>query len=79
METIYIVSYRSHEDNDVYAFRDKVKAEKDVWADFHNTINILKVQGYPIETTADENDHKELYVPRTGIYHEWFVDESTLE
>ena len=79
METIYIITYHSHEDNDAYAFRDKSKAVKDVEADFHNTINILKSQGYPIEITAGEDDHKELYVPGTGIYHEWFINESTLE
>lgn len=79
MEEIYIVSYHSHGDNDAYAFRNKSKAVKDIDADFKNTINNLKYEGHPVEITADEDAYKELYVPGTDIYHEWFITKSTLE
>lgn len=49
METIYIVSYRSYEDDDSYAFRNKEKALTDVKNDMCNTINILESQGYKPE------------------------------
>ena len=79
METIYIVSYRSYEDDESYAFRNKEKALKDVKNDMCNTINILESQGYNPKITQDTDSHKEIYVPGTGIYHEWFIEESTLE
>ena len=79
METIYIVSYRSYEDDESHAFRNKEKALTDVKNDMCNTINILESQGYKPEITQDTDFHKEIYVPDTGIYHEWFIEESTLE
>lgn len=79
METIYIVAYASYEGPDYYAFRNKDTAIKDVDADFHNTISILNAQDYPVTVTCDKPCRKELYVPDTGIYHEWSVTESTLE
>lgn len=79
METIYIVAYDSYEDHDYYAFRSKDTAIKDVDADFHNTISVLKAQGYQATVACDEPFRKELYVPDTGIYHEWFIEKSTLE
>lgn len=79
METIYIVSYDSYEDHDYYAFRRSDAAIKDVDADFHNAISILKTQGYQAAVACDEPFRKELYVPDTGIYHEWNITESTLE
>ena len=79
METIYIVAYSSYEDNDYYAFRSSDTAIKDVDADFHNTISNLKAQGYQVTVACDELYRKELYVPDTGIYHEWSITESTLE
>ncbi len=79
METIYIVAYSSYEGPDYYAFRDKDTAIKDVDADFRNTISNLKAQGYQVTVVCDEPCRKELYVPDTGIYHEWSITESTLE
>lgn len=79
METIYIVSYRSYEDDDSYAFRNKEKALTDVKNDMCNTINVLESQGYKPKITQDTNFHKEIYVPHTGIYHEWNITRSTLE
>ena len=79
METIYIVAYDSYEGPDYYAFRNKDTAIKDVDADFHNTIYILKAQGYQATVACDEPFRKELCVPDTGIYHEWSITESTLE
>lgn len=79
METIYIVSYRSYEDDDSYAFRNKEKALTDVKNDMCNTINILESQGYKPEIAQDTDFHKEIYVPHTGIYHEWNITKSTLE
>lgn len=79
METIYIVSYRSYEDDDSYAFRNKEKALTDVKNDMYNTINILESQGYKPEIAQDTDFHKEIYVPDTGIYHEWNIIRSTLE
>ena len=79
METIYIVSYRSYEDDDSYAFRNKEKALTDVKNDMCNTINVLESQGYKPKITHDTDSYKEIYVPDTGIYHEWSITESTLE
>lgn len=79
METIYIVAYSSYEGPDYYAFRNKDTAIKDVDADFHNTISNLNAQGYHVTVACDEPCRKELYVPITGIYHEWSITESTLE
>lgn len=79
METIYIVSYCSYEDDDSYAFRDKEKALTDVKNDMCNTINVLESQGYKPEITHDTDFYKEIYVPDTGIYHEWSIIRSTLE
>lgn len=79
METIYIVSYRSYEDDDSYAFRNKEKALTDVKNDMCNTINILESQGYKPKITQNTDFHKEICVPHTGIYHEWSITESTLE
>ena len=79
METIYIVSYRSYEDDDSYAFRNKEKALTDVKNDMCNTINILESHGYKPEIAQDTDFHKEIYVPHTGIYHEWNIIRSTLE
>ena len=79
METIYIVAYNSYEGPDYYAFRNKDTAIKDIDADFHNTISILNAQGYSVTVACDEPCRKELYVPNTGIYHEWSITESTLE
>lgn len=79
METIYIVSYRSYEDDDSYAFRNKEKALTDVKNDMCNTINILESQGYKPKITHDTDSYKEIYVPDTGIYHEWNITRSTLE
>lgn len=79
METIYIVAYNSYEGPDYYAFRSSDAAIKDVDADFHNTISNLKIQGYQATVACDEPFRKEIYVPDTGIYHEWNITESTLE
>ncbi len=79
MEKIYIVAYDGCEDPDCYAFLNKNTAIKDVDADFHNTISILKSRGYQVTVACDEPCRKELYVPDTGIYHEWSITESTLE
>ena len=79
METIYIVSYRSYEDDDSYAFRNKEKALTDVKNDMCNTINVLESQGYKPKITHDTDSYKEIYVPDTGIYHEWSIISSTLE
>lgn len=79
METIYIVAYSSYEGPDYYAFRSSDTAIKDVDADFRNTISNLKAQGYQVTVACDELYRKELYVPDTGIYHEWSITESTLE
>lgn len=79
METIYIVAYDSCEEHDYYAFRNIDAAIRNVDADFHNTISILKARGYQATVACDEPFRKELYVPDTGIYHEWFIEESTLE
>lgn len=79
METIYIVAYDSYEGHDYYAFRNKDTAIKDVDADFHNTISNLKAQEWHVTVACDESFRKELYVPDTGIYHKWFIEESTLE
>lgn len=79
METIYIVSYRSYEDDDSYAFRNKEKALTDVKDDMCNTINVLESQGYKPKITHDTDSYKEIYVPDTGIYHEWSITRSTLE
>lgn len=79
METIYIVSYRSYEDDDSYAFRNKEKALTDIENDMCNTINILESQGYEPKIIHDTDFHKEIYVPDTGIYHEWSIISSTLE
>lgn len=79
METIYIVAYNSYEGHDYYAFRNKDTAIKDVDADFHNTISNLKAQEWHVTVACDEPFRKKLYVPDTGIYHEWFIEESTLE
>lgn len=79
METIYIVSYRSYEDDDSYAFRNKEKALTDVKNDMCNTINVLESQGYKPKITHDTDSYKEIYVPDTGIYHEWSITKSTLE
>lgn len=79
METIYIVSYRSYEDDDSYAFRNKEKALTDVKNDMCNTINVLESQGYKPKITHDTDSYKEIYVPDTGIYHEWSIIRSTLE
>lgn len=79
MKTIYIVAYSSYEGPDYYAFRSSDAAIKDVDADFHNTISILKAQGYQVTVACDEPCRKELYVPDTGVYHEWSITESTLE
>lgn len=79
METIYIVSYRSYEDDDSYAFRNKEKALTDVKNDMCNTINVLESQGYKPKITYDTDSYKEIYVPDTGIYHEWSIIRSTLE
>ena len=79
METIYIVFYRSYEYDEFYAFRNKEKALKDVKNDMCNTINILESQGYKPEIAHDTDFHKQIYVPVTGSYHEWFIEESTLE
>ena len=79
METIYIVAYDSYEGHDYYAFRNKDTAIKDIDADFHNTISILKAQEWHVTVACDEPFRKELYVPDTGIYHEWNITESTLE
>lgn len=79
METIYIEAYNSYEDNGYYAFCNKDAAINDVDADFHNTISNLNAQGYQVTVVCDEPFRKELYVPDTGIYHEWSITESTLE
>lgn len=79
METIYIVAYNSYEGPDYYAFRSMDAAIKDIDADFHNTISCLKAQGYQSTVACDEPFRKEIYVPDTGIYHEWNITESTLE
>ena len=79
METIYIVAHDGHVGHDCYAFRSSDAAIKDVDADFHNTISNLKAQGWHVTVACDEPFRKELYVPDTGIYHEWFIEESTLE
>ena len=79
METIYIVFYRSYEDDDSYAFRNKEKALTSIKNDMCNTINILESQGYKPKITQDTDFHKEIYVPHTGIYHEWNITKSTLE
>lgn len=79
METIYIVAYDSYEGPGYYAFRSSDAAIKDVDADFHNTISCLKAQGYQATVACDKPFRKELYVPDTGIYHEWSIIESTLE
>lgn len=79
METIYIVAYDGHEGHDYYAFRNKDTAIKDVDADFHNTISNLKAQEWHVTVACDEPFRKELYVPDAGIYHKWFIEESTLE
>ena len=79
METIYIVFYSSCEDDVFYAFRNKEKALTDVKNDMCNTINILESHGYKPEIAHDTDFHKQIYVPVTGIYHEWFIEESTLE
>lgn len=79
MEQIYIVAYNGYEGPDYYAFRNKDTAIKDVDADFRNTISNLKAQGYQVTVACDEPWRKELYVPDTGIYHEWSITESTLE
>lgn len=79
METIYIVSYRSYEDDDFYAFRNKEKALTNVKDDMCNTINVLESQGYKPKITHDTDSYKEIYVPHTGIYHEWNITRSTLE
>lgn len=79
METIHIVAYNSYEGPDYYAFRSSDAATKDIGADFHNTISNLKAQGYQVTVACDELYRKELYVPNTGIYHEWSITESTLE
>lgn len=79
METIYIVAYDSYEGPDYYAFRNKDTAIKDVDADFHNTISNLKAQEWHVTVACDEPFRKKLYVPDTGIYHEWFIEESMLE
>lgn len=79
METIYIVSYRSYEDDDSYAFRNKEKALTNVKDDMCNTINVLESQGYKPKITHDTDSYKEIYVPDTGIYHEWSIIRSTLE
>lgn len=79
METIYIVAYNSYEGPDYYAFRSMDAAIKDIDADFHNTISCLKAQGYQATVACDKPFRKELYVPDTGIYHEWSIIESTLE
>lgn len=79
METIYIVAYDSYEDRDCYAFRSSDAAIKNIDADFHTTISNLKTQGYQTTVACDKPFRKELYVPDTGIYHEWSIIESTLE
>lgn len=79
METIYIVSYRSYEDDDSYAFRNKEKALTNVKNDMCNTINVLESQGYKPKIAQDADSYKEIYVPDTGIYHEWSITRSTLE
>lgn len=79
METIYIVYYSSYEDDVFYTFRNKEKALTDVKNDMYNTINILESQGYKPKITQDTDFHKEIYVPHTGIYHEWSIISSTLE
>lgn len=79
METIYIVSYRSYEDDDSYAFRNKEKALTNVKNDMCNTINVLESHGYKPKITQDTDSYKEIYVPNTGIYHEWNITKSTLE
>lgn len=48
--------------------------------EFDNTIAELRSQGRPVETMVDDFMlHKEIYVPNTGIYYEWNVEESTIE
>ena len=82
METIYIVaydSYEGHEGHDYYAFRNIDAAIRNVDADFHNTISNLKAQEWDVTVACDDPFRKMLYVPDTGIYHEWFIEESTLE
>ncbi len=79
METIYIVAYDSHVSHDCYAFCSSDAAIKNIDADFHNTISNLKARGYQVTVACDEPFRKELYVPDTGIYHEWSITESTLE
>ena len=79
METIYIVSYRSYEDDDSYAFRNKEKALTSIKNDMCNTINVLESQGYKPKITHDTDSYKEIYVPDTGIYYEWSIISSTLE
>lgn len=79
METIYIVFYSSCEDDVFYAFRNKEKALTSIKNDMCNTINILESQGYKPKITQDTDFHKEIYVPHTGIYHEWNITKSTLE
>lgn len=79
METIYIVAYDGYEGHDYYAFRNIDVAIRNVDADFHNTISNLKAQGWHVTVACDEPCRKELYVPDTGIYHEWFIEKSTLE
>ena len=54
METIYIVAYDSYEGPDYYAFRNKDTAIKDIDVDFHNTISILKEQGYQFTVACDK-------------------------
>lgn len=79
METIYIVAHDGHVGHDCYAFLSSDAAIKNIDADFHNTISNLKVRGYQATVACDEPLRKELYVPDTGIYHEWSIIESTLE
>ena len=79
MEQIYIIAYSGSEGCEYYAFRNIDAAIRNVDADFHNTISNLKAQEWHVTVACDEPFRKKIYVPDTGIYHEWFIEESTLE
>lgn len=80
-QTCYIVGYSDYEGmGEYYAFYKKEDAIKVMNTEFDNTIAELRSQGRPVETMVDDFMlHKEIYVPNTGIYYEWNVEESTIE
>lgn len=80
MRNCWIVTYRDQTGDDgAWAFFKKEDAIKCVEEDYFSEFKSLVKEGYKPECTHNDTNWKELYVPDTGIYSEWHIEQSTIE